>query len=388
MRFAANARAARRAVEFEFLRYLARNSTRTPEKVKNKTEETLLEQMRINDLDLEHRKSLYTFADADVNALRAFRPTIDERIDSLVARFYEQQTSVPEIALLIGDADTLHRLREAQRRYILDLFSGQYDLDYVNNRLRIGLVHKRIGVEPKLYLSAVYSLKRLLDEAINAAMPGDPNRLVTLAALDKLMQIDVTFIFETYIRSLVSEIEVAKDRAERFGRNMEQKVHERTLELQQIARTDPLTGLLNVRHLVEIVTRDLRAAQRRGEPISAVYLDVDNFKTINDTHGHQRGDEILRFIGHAIKNLTRIEDSCFRYGGDEFCVFLINCAAGDAQDKFVAPLNERILDSPTEFSVSSGIAQTGPTQYFDVHELIRQADSNMFSAKRAAAERS
>jgi len=349
--------------------------------VRSRTDETLLEQMGINELELEHRKTLYSFSEADCQALLAFRPLIDRRIDALVKRFYEQQTSIPEIALLIGDADTLRRLRTAQRRYILDLFSGQYDLNYVNNRLRIGLVHKRIGVEPKLYLAAVHSLKHLLRESIQGALTNSAERDATLNALDKLVQIDVTFIFETYIRSLLSEIEVAKDRAERFGRNMERILHERTLELQQIARTDPMTGLLNVRHLSEIVARDLKAAERRQEPVSAVYIDVDSFKAINDTHGHQKGDEVLRRIGNIIKSITRVEDSCFRYGGDEFCVFLINCDADNAQNGFVAKLNEKIRESNFAFSVSVGVAQTGPSDYLEALPLIDRADRNMYAAK-------
>ncbi|HEX4598433.1 MAG TPA: GGDEF domain-containing protein [Burkholderiaceae bacterium] len=350
--------------------------------MKLKTDETLLEQMHINELELEQRKALYSFSEIDREALQAFRPMIDERIDPLVERFYEQQTSIPEIALLIGDADTLSRLRSAQRRYILDLFSGRYDLDYVNNRLRIGLVHKRIGVEPKLYLAAVHSLKQMLRETIQSALTSNTIRDTTLSALDKLMQIDVTFIFETYIRSLLFEIEVAKERAERFGRDMEKKVHDRTVELQQIARTDPMTGLLNVRHLGEIVSRDLRAAERRQEPIAAIYIDVDDFKAINDTHGHQKGDEILRMVGTIIRGVTRFEDSCFRYGGDEFCVFLINCDAANARKGFVAKLTDRILESGFEFSVSVGIAQTGPTDYLDAFELIKRADRNMYAAKQ------
>jgi diguanylate cyclase (GGDEF)-like protein len=347
-----------------------------------KTDETLLEQMQINELELENRKALYLFSEEDCAALVNFRPAIDQCIDALVARFYAQQTSIPEIALLIGDADTLKRLRSAQRRYILDLFSGHYDLEYVNNRLRIGLVHKRIGVEPKLYLAAVHSLKQLLREEIQARTANAVEREATFGALDKLMQIDVTFVFETYIRSLVSEIAVAKDRAEQFGRNMERKVQERTLELQKIARTDPMTGLLNVRHLGEIVTRDLRAAERRGEAISAVYIDVDDFKQINDSHGHQKGDEVLQFLGAAIRGITRVEDSCFRYGGDEFCAFLINCEADSAREVFVEALNAKIAESEVPFSISVGIAQAGPTEFPDAFRLIGIADRAMYEDKR------
>ena len=114
------------------------------------------------EFEVEHRKSLFSFFTEDAKLLLSCRRVIEENIESLVAEFYRQQTGVAEIALLIGDADTLARLRSAQRRYILDLFSGVYDLEYVNNRLRIGLVHKRIGVEPMLYLAAIHTLKDLL----------------------------------------------------------------------------------------------------------------------------------------------------------------------------------------------------------------------------------
>jgi diguanylate cyclase (GGDEF)-like protein len=249
-------------------------------------------------------------------------------------------------------------------------------------------VHKRIGVEPKYYLSAVFALKAMLRETIGSILVDAAIRNTTLLALEKLVQIDVTFVFDTYVRSLLSEIEVSRNKAEQYGRDMERKVHERTLELQQIARSDPLTGLLNVRHLDEIVSRDLQAAQRRGEPICAVYIDVDNFKDVNDTQGHQQGDEVLRYIGSTIKQMTRGEDSCFRYGGDEFCVFLINCSAVNAQATFVHTLNEKIKQYATSFTVSCGVAQSGPTEHLSVRELVRLADTNMYSAKRAVPTRS
>jgi diguanylate cyclase (GGDEF)-like protein len=144
-----------------------------------------------------------------------------------------------------------------------------------------------------------------------------------------------------------------------------------------------LTGLLNVRHLEELVTKTLRSAKRRGEPVAAVYLDVDNFKTINDSLGHQRGDEVLRMIGSTLKSITRIEDSCFRYGGDEFCVILANCREDQAQTIFVDRLNEKLKQGANPVSLSSGIAQTGPNEYVDAHELIRAADKKMYSAKQA-----
>jgi diguanylate cyclase (GGDEF)-like protein len=274
-------------------------------------------------------------------------------------------------------------LRNAQRRYVLDLFSGLYDMEYVNNRLRIGLVHKRIGVEPKLYLSAIHTLKGLLHETIGEEYADKQQSDAVIAALDKLLSFDVSLVFDTYIRSLVAEIETAKDKSERYARSMEEKVRERTRQLEEMTRIDALTGLLNVRHLEELVTKTLRSAKRRGEPVAAVYLDVDNFKAINDSLGHQRGDEVLRMIGSTLKNITRIEDSCFRYGGDEFCVILANCREDQAQTIFVDRLNDKLRQGVNPVSLSNGIAQTGPNEYVDAHELIRAADKKMYTAKKA-----
>jgi diguanylate cyclase (GGDEF)-like protein len=347
--------------------------------MKNQTEQTLLEQMRISDFEVDYRKALLSFSKVDAQFLLSFLPTIEQKIDAIVAEFYEMQTSVTEIALLIGDADTLARLRSAQRHYILDLFSGLYDLEYVNNRLRIGLVHKRIGVEPKLYLSAIYTLQALLHRTI--AGSGDANAASVIMALDKLMMFDVTLVFETYIRSLVSEIETAKAKSEQYAHSMEDKVKERTLQLEEMSRTDALTGLLNVRHLQDIVTTTLRCAQRRSEPVTAVYIDVNDFKKINDTQGHQRGDEILRIVANSIKLVSRTEDSCVRYGGDEFFVLLANCQEEQANELFVNRLVQQLNDKLPDVTLSIGLAQTGPNQYVDASTLIRMADENMYAVK-------
>lgn len=353
------------------------------------TEQTLFEQMRITELEIESRKALFSFTAADVKALQSFKPIIEENIDKIVDDFYGLQTSVSEIALQIGDSDTLARLRTAQRRYVLDLFNGVYDLEYVNNRLRIGLVHKRIGVEPKLYLSAVHTLKELIYAVINSSVEDVHQGERIRAAIDKLVLFDVTLVFDTYIRSLVSEIENAKDKAEKYAQSMESKVKERTQQLEELSQTDPLTGLLNVRHLQETATRILRAAQRRAEPVCVIYLDVDDFKLFNDTQGHRSGDEVLCAVAKAIKAIkatTRAEDYCFRYGGDEFCIIMPNCREEQARDNFITRFNQQIKLSLNNISLSFGIIDTGPYEYEEANSLIHKADQRMYSYKRASKQ--
>lgn len=342
------------------------------------TDYTLPEQLRITESELKRRKALFCLEQEDADLLSAVRPHIEGQIGALIADFYNRQTSVPEIALLIGDAETLQRLKKAQRMYIFDLFSGLYDLNYVNNRLRIGVVHKRIGVGPELYLSAVHLLRNLLEEAINRSDLSEGTRFKTRQSLDKLLMLDTSLVFETYIRGLLSEVEVAKRQSDQYARDLE----ERTNQLEQLSRTDSLTGLLNVRHLNDIATAMLRAAQRRSETICFVYLDVNDFKPINDTFGHHRGDDVLRTLGALIKSIARAEDSCFRYGGDEFCVILSNCREEQARDRFVARLDDKIKEKWSDVSLSYGIVESTLNEGTDADTLIRQADEKMYAAKR------
>jgi len=348
------------------------------------TDQTLLEQMRITEFDIENRKLLLALSDEDFKRLKDYRAIIEGRVDALVEAFYQMQTSVAEIALLIGDADTLDRLKNAQRRYVLDLFSGLYDLEYVNNRLRIGLVHKRIGVEPKLYLSAINTLKSLLLEIIFETLTDKSERQGMLVALDKLLLFDITLVFETYIRSLVSEIEISKEKSERYACALEEKVRERTQQLEELTRVDSLTGLLSVRYLNETLTRILRIAQRRHEPVSIVYMDINEFKAINDNHGHPHGDHILRAVGAAIKKISREEDCCFRYGGDEFCLILPNCQEEQARERYVNRLSSEINQCFKNVTLSVGVVQTGPDKYGEPDTLIRKADEQMYAAKKAS----
>ncbi|GLQ29898.1 diguanylate cyclase [Litoribrevibacter albus] len=351
------------------------------------TEKTLLEQMKISEFEIAQRKHLFSLTSDDIKLLKASKPLIDRNLDYIVQKFYELQTENPEIALLIGDADTLQRLAHAQRKYVVDLFSGLYDLEYVNNRLRIGLVHKRIGVEPKLYLSAIYTLKSLLNEALRDNIQDQDIRINTLNALEKLMYFDITLVFDTYIRSLLSEIEIEKEKSDQYAMDLEEKIKERTMQLEEMSRTDPLTGLLNVRHLNDTLTSVLRAAQRRSEPVCFAYIDINDLKKMNDTKGHQFGDEILKMFAQTVRAVSRAEDSCFRYGGDEFCVILPNCESDAAIDIYKKRLEDEIEKRSNFVSYSIGVIQTGPQDYLETEELIRQADDLMYHRKEQAKQR-
>ena len=162
---------------------------------------------------------------------------------------------------------------------------------------------------------------------------------------------------------------------------------ERTRQLQELSRTDPLTRLNNRRHLTEAATHALRAARRRREPLTVLYFDVNDFKIINDRQGHLRGDDVLVTIGELLRNTGRSEDLCFRYGGDEFVVLLPNCTESEARDVYWARFAANVAEQLDGLTLSVGIRQTGPDDYLDVSELIREADERMYIDKHRHHER-
>lgn len=345
-----------------------------------RTEQTLLEQMKMSDVEILHRMKLLNLNKEELNLLYSHKIIIEDNIDVIVDEFYEKQTEIDEISLLIGDADTLRRLRSAQRKYVMDLFSGNYDSEYVNNRLRIGMVHKRIGVEPKLYLSAVRTLKDVVIKTLKRTITKSELLEQTLDALDKLLYFDTTLVFDTYIDCLVGEIENAKNRTEVYAKSLEEKVAERTQQLKEQAQLDPLTNLYNQRAMQELLRRDLSTSKRRQVKLSLVYFDVDKFKDINDTHGHLKGDEVLKNIGQAMLNNVRETDVPCRYGGDEFCIILPDCGVDEAKvicEKIIKEFGDRYPD----YSLSIGIAETGLDEYIDGDNLIKMADDKMYLAK-------
>lgn len=345
------------------------------------TDKTLLEQMKISGVEILRRMELLGLNRKDLNLLASHKAIIEENIEIIVDEFYEKQTKIEEVTLLIGDAETLRRLRAAQRKYIFDLFAGYYDSEYVNNRLRIGMVHKRIGVEPKLYLSAVRTLKEIIIKILKENIESKEILNITLETFDKLLYFDTTLVFDTYINSLVSEIETAKRRTELYAKSLEEEVAERTKQLEEQARLDPLTNIYNQRAMREMLRRDIEFAKRHQKILSLVYLDVDNFKEINDKYGHIKGDEVLKHIGQSMRKSIREVDIPCRYGGDEFCLILPDCNIDSAKiicEKLIKEFSNKYPD----LSFSMGIAETGPDEFIDGEQIIKFADQKMYLAKK------
>lgn len=350
----------------------------------NVTLQTLAEKMQLSEREIERRKALVQFGQEDVECLRAHRGFIAECVDDVVRQFYHNQLAVPEISLLIGDTDTMGRLKRAMRRYIIELFDGFYDLDYVNKRLRIGKVHKQIGVPPKLFISAIWLLEKILHEEIEnyTARIGmvDVGKKLK-CALHKLLMLDTQFVFDTYIASLVAEVSIAKEQMEEQIAHLEVTISERTRELENLSRRDGLTGLWNQHAFYECLHHELAASERYKESLSLAYLDIDGFKSLNDTQGHVVGDQTLIQLSTALKETVRECDIPCRVGGDEFAVIFPKTTLDDARgvcERIVECLKKSGLNQVT---VSIGLAAAGNEFYPQLNDFIREADKNMYSSK-------
>lgn len=163
-------------------------------------------------------------------------------------------------------------------------------------------------------------------------------------------------------------------------------------EAERRAQTDPLTGVLNRRSLVERLEAACLRARARGLPIALLFIDLDHFKEINDSHGHLAGDACLRAIIDPIHAELRQSDVIGRYGGEEFVVILSSADVSAAQ-----PIAERIRNrvaevrvagfgTPIRLTCSIGLATSDTLGVWGEH-LIARADAAVYAAKKSGRNR-
>ena len=160
------------------------------------------------------------------------------------------------------------------------------------------------------------------------------------------------------------------------------------LRESRLAREDALTQIPNRREFHERGRQVFAQAQRQGAPFTAVFIDLDRFKEINDTFGHAVGDQLLMSVADTVREYVRVSDIPGRLGGDEFALLLPNMKA-DAAAGYVEKLRGRLLDVmrarkwPVTFSIGVASYRVTPP---DFDGLLKQADSLMYEAKRGSRD--
>ncbi|HLL73438.1 MAG TPA: diguanylate cyclase [Pyrinomonadaceae bacterium] len=223
--------------------------------------------------------------------------------------------------------------------------------------LPISLVAWLVGRRAAFYISLFSAASYFLTEQLTGHFDGRPfipyfNALAQLSA----------FLFVTYF---VSALRRSHD-------------HER-----ELARTDDLTSVINRRSFFEASQQEINRARRHKHPFTVAYMDVDDFKLINDRYGHSIGDTVLKSVAQTIKNSLREIDVVARLGGDEF-VILMPETGEEAAQAVVSRVHSNIMDKiheygwPITFSIGV-VTWTTPPRTVDV--MLKRADDAMYEVK-------
>lgn len=233
-----------------------------------------------------------------------------------------------------------------------------------------------------------------LSEAARAFAAGDLDARVPVARRDEFGMLSEAF------NGMADQLARSHNQLVKLNAELEDRVLRRTTaleeanqRLQEMAVRDSLTGLYNRRHFSELLERLFSEASRYGTDLTCMMLDLDNFKRINDTMGHQTGDHLLQLTARVISESIRESDVPIRFGGDEFIVLLPRTSSEEAGasaerliEKFRAELAAE-MPSVNIASLSIGLASREQDQPSEPMELVRLADEAMYLAKAAGKNR-
>jgi diguanylate cyclase (GGDEF)-like protein/PAS domain S-box-containing protein len=452
-----------------------------------RTPPALLSEIGIDESEIARRQAFLSFDVQDAQALMALHPMLESKRGQLTEVFYEHLLRFPEIRPLLGDVSKLARLKQAQTAYFAELTAGCYDAAYVENRLHIGLVHQRVGLTPKWYMSAYCKYLSEVMPLILDHYAEEPGRgLNACRALFKVVFFDMGLALDTYFHAEHKALMLARSYTEQIVSNMPigfivldtkgkirlanhavlrmfdlhqpwqgktlnefldvglldaiiDQVHESSKhcndfgfdrsdskgtrsfladislakigeenlvlfmvqditirkqseeEIHRLAFYDPLTQLPNRRLLHERLMQSMSISSRSGKYGALMFIDLDNFKTLNDTQGHDIGDLLLREVALRLQRNVREGDTVARLGGDEFVVALesLSSIEQDAatQSEMIAEKVRAELSQPYQLnnidhfsSPSIGVSLFRGHQN-SLDEVLKQADLAMYHAK-------
>jgi diguanylate cyclase (GGDEF)-like protein len=312
------------------------------------------------------------------------REGLDQVLDRLVKTV---RRLIPVTDILIAEADTEQRLL---RPLIAD---GGWPDGFLDSTLPFG--EGIIGLTAERGRAILCNDAHLDPRAghVEGTSIGDPEAIVSLPLVARGVVIGAMSLYREGEGSSFSEFEF--ELAQRFADAATLAIENaRTREeLRELSRRDELTGLYNRRGFNSILTAALDEASRQQHAVAVVVVDLDDFKSVNDGHGHPCGDELLRQTATRLLGTSRGSDGVCRIGGDEFALILANATVADAE--LVAKRIEQALGSspfrlPSGDDVtqtaSVGVAASEPGKPCDPEQLLLEADRGMYVAKRRPNE--
>jgi diguanylate cyclase (GGDEF)-like protein/PAS domain S-box-containing protein len=333
----------------------------------------------------------------------------DEQVLSVVCRALTSRLELVEQLrqcqlLLTENAIALATLRESENR-----FRSAFDNSGIGMAL-MALDGRWLKVNPALCRTLGYARHELLALDHEAATHPD-DRLLEAPLLQRALAGELTHyeIEKRYVHKggsliwglLTVSVVINSDRQAVYLIAQLQDITARKASeetLRSLAVRDDLTGVWNRREMFRLLNEETSRADRHCRPLSLIMLDVDAFKQVNDTYGHQAGDISLKQIARTIEDCVRSFDRVARYGGEEFAVILPETVGQDAL-AVAERIRARVAAQPfaigeqngvevrIPLTVSSGIATMAGDQTMSVDEMIREADASLYIAKATGRNR-
>lgn len=343
---------------------------------------TRCEQFGFDEKNIQRRLALLRLNERDHALVAQIQEVIlRPNIDSIINRFYETLLFNAETRIFIISGDIIERLKETQRKYILEFGVGFDREEYFAKRLHVGTVHAAIELPLNTYLCAFNILNQIFTEHIPESIFDDASsRVRLLICLNKIIALDMSLAIEAYHSAQISDMTETVE-----------ELHHRETDLIKIAETDSLTELYNRATVFRALGDVVASRQQTNTSLHVLMIDIDHFKKINDTHGHQAGDLVIRSIAKRISYLLRTDDIVGRYGGEEFIVGLINLdrlTAINVAERIRSSIAEKPikgLQKPIHVSVSIGLSVIENDDTLE--SLISKADRMLYQAKHSGRNR-
>ena len=192
--------------------------------------------LKLDETDVRSRRAFFELSDDDLARLASLRPFAEKHTDAFVEAFYELLLAHPDTRKFFPDDSTIRRVKRTQREYFLGLFQGRCDLAYVEDRLRVGAAHERIGLAPKWYLGAYRRYLQLMHDRLFVDFPEGEAR-AAFASVQRLVWFDVALAIDTYIAANIEAVSRHQAAIRELSTPVI-RVHERILLLPLVGAID------------------------------------------------------------------------------------------------------------------------------------------------------